>query len=433
MAKSDDDKPAEGIRFGEMPPVDFDSTGEAMDYLRPFEPVVLYRPHTVVYRVGQFQELFPGTLSYAVRANAEPRVLHDLAFCGVEWYTVASLAEAELMRGLLPDARLHCSAVVKAPEMIERAYERCRVRSFVVDHPREFNKIKANAGPDVSVLVRLAVPSPASLTEGERFGCSIDGAAHLMREIVNAGYKVGLAVNVGSQVLEPEAYEQSFAMMREVLYRAPYSLDMLSIGGGFPAPYKDYTPPDLKIYMNTIKRGVKSLRLPRTCRVLIEPGRALVADSLSLVTRVELRRGRYLYINDGLLGGLNGMVGGMKPTLRMIRMDDEVAGDIGEFTLAGPSGYINDLMPGPYELPADTNAGDYIEFGQLGAYALPMRTNFQSQPKPRLYSVGDSSTFILYENTDDENEEGYEEGYDDDILGVEPLPTEGRGRADEDR
>jgi ornithine decarboxylase len=170
--------------------------------------------------------------------------------------------------------------------------------------------------------------------------------------------------------------------------------------------------------------------LPRTCRILAEPGRALVADCFSLVTRVELRRGRYLYINDGMLGGLNGIVSAMKPTLRMIRMDEELTGGIGEFTLAGPSGYINDLMPGPYELPADINAGDYIEFGQLGAYALPMRTNFQAQPKPRLYSVGDSSSFIIYQNTDEEDEE---EADGDDILGEEPIPLEEPRRADEDR
>lgn len=396
----------ENHQEGVMPPVDFPTGYDALAAIRPFEPLCLFRPHTVIYRVGEFREQFPGLISYAVRANPEPMVLGELFANGVDWFSVNSLAEMELVWRYLPDAKMHYTAVVKPPEVVDIAYRRHRIRSFVVDHPREFNKIRAFGGPDATVLVRLNVPSMTTHNEGDRFGCSVEGGAHLVREIVEAGYKVGLSVNVGSQVLDPRVYEEGFGRMREVLYRAPYGMDMISIGGGFPSPYESYSPPPLAEYMRTVKKGIKSLNLPRTCRVLAEPGRALVADSMSIVARVDLRRGRFVYINDGLLGMLSSLNTAVKPSVRLVRLDEAPKPELAEFSFSGPAGLINDLMPGPYALPADLKAGDYIEFGQMGAYSTTMRTHFHSQPSPRVVSVGDSSPYILFEDELPENWRG---------------------------
>jgi len=394
----------------ELPPVDFPDTYTAVDTLRAYEPFCIYRPHTIIHRAYEFRQSCPAEVAYAVRANAEPFVISELAYNGVEWFAVNSLAEMAHVRSLLPNAKLHFTAVVKPPEVVELAYKKYRVRSFVVDHPREFNKVKALAGPDTTVLVRLHIPAQeGEQAEGERFGCSVDGAAYLMREIVEAGYKVGLCFNLGSQILNPRRYDDAFALMREVLRRAAYALDMVSIGGGYPAPYLGVTPVALPEYMRVIKRGIESLKLPRTCTVITEVGRALVADCMSVVARVDLRRGRFLYINDGTLGMLRDISNPYtKPTLRLIRLEELTETGQDEFSLSGPSGYVNDLNVGPFTLPDDMKAGDYLEFGQMGAYALGLRTNFHMQPVPKIYSVGDSSPFIILP---DEFRIGYEEAY----------------------
>jgi len=380
-----------------MPPVEFPDTFTAVDALRLHEPFCIYRPHTVIHRLYEFAEHCPWTVAYAVRANPEPLILDEMVRKGLEWFAVHTEGELKHVAKLYPDAKLHLTAVVKAPELVEMAYHKYRVRSFVVDHPREFNKIKAVAGLDATVLVRLHVPvKDGEQDEGERYGCSIDGAVYLMREIVEAGYKVGLCFNVATQLASPRSYDEAFMRLREVLRRAPYRLDMLSLGGGFPAPYLDYTPPSLESFMRTLKKGVESLKLPSTCKVIVEPGRALVADALSVVVRVDLRRGKFLYINDGKLGLLSNIDHPrMKPTLRMIRLGEIQDTGVEGYSLAGPSGYINDLLPGPFQLPDDIRAGDYLEFGQMGAYTLHMATSFHLPQPPRIVLVGDSSPFVI--------------------------------------
>ena len=52
--------------------------------------------------------------------------------------------------------------------------------------------------------------------------------------------------------------------------------------------------------------------------------------------------------------------------------DDEIM----PFQLAGPTCTTEDMMPGPYLLPANTSEGDWVVFDMIGAYAMAFRTNF---------------------------------------------------------
>ena len=120
------------------------------------------------------------------------------------------------------------------------------------------------------------------------------------------------------------------------------------------------------------------LDLGGNVRLWAEPGRALVAESGSLVVRVDLRKDNALYINDGTYGGLfdAGQPEFVFPT-KMIRTKGmEQSTEYAPFMFYGPTCDSIDMMKGPFMLPADIAEGDYIEIGQLGAYSLAMRTDF---------------------------------------------------------
>ena len=115
--------------------------------------------------------------------------------------------------------------------------------------------------------------------------------------------------------------------------------------------------------------------------LMCEPGRAIVARSGSLIVRVEGRKGDLLFLNDGTYGGLfdaGAQLKGRFPVRRVGGSDSFVTEQaaLQAFRFAGPTCDSIDMMDGPFYLPEDIKAGEWIEIGQTGAYSIAMRSNF---------------------------------------------------------
>ncbi len=377
----------------ELPPTDYASAYEVVQTLAPDRPLHLLRPKLIYARSSVFLEHFPGITAYAVRANCEPKVLAEVYSAGVDWYSCDTIEEIEVVARVLPDARIIFAHPIKSEQAIEIAYKRHRVRTFVIDHPDELRKIRAHAGAnDATLLVRVQVPGGAMQSEGYRYGCDIEKSAWLAKEVVEAGFKLGLSFHIGSQILNPVLFDEAFLVIREVMYRARFMLDMVCVGGGFPAIYEGLWPKPQTDYFNVIKRGIARLHLPRTCRVICTPGRALVADSVAVLVRIEQRRGQMLYINDGVMGSLaNVTLPWAQSPVRLVRTGKGKPREkLDKYLFSGPACYADDQMPGPFYLPEDARPGDYIEMGQLGAYAGAMHSAFHSLAWPEMVTVGDN-------------------------------------------
>jgi ornithine decarboxylase len=113
--------------------------------------------------------------------------------------------------------------------------------------------------------------------------------------------------------------------------------------------------------------------------IMAEPGRALAAPGLSALVEVLLRRDDRLYLNDGMYGifwELRFREHDGFPA-RVFRNGLQVAqGETRPFRLYGPTCDATDVLPVPFDLPVNTGPGDYIEFGNIGAYSLSGRTRF---------------------------------------------------------
>ena len=161
----------------------------------------------------------------------------------------------------------------------------------------------AFAGP-LGLIVRLALPKgSAALDLSGKFGAAPQDAADLLRAARPHAAMLGLSFHVGSQCLDPLAWRRAIALAGDVIADADVRLDVLDIGGGFPASYPDMDAPPLGAFIAEIEAGVDALDLP-DLRLWAEPGRALVAGGASVVVQVQLRRGEALFINDGTYGSL---------------------------------------------------------------------------------------------------------------------------------
>lgn len=365
--------------------------------LRPAEPMHCIRPAVLRATARRFVSGFAaavgGDVLYAVKCNPDPAFLRQLWKGGVRHFDCASPAEIRVVRQMFPDAAIHYMHPVKNRAAIRQAYGEHGVRDFSLDCGEELDKLLAETGNarDLGLFIRLALPKgSAAMDLSGKFGAAREAAAALLRRARGIGARVGLCFHVGSQMLDPAAYERALALAGEVIAAAGVTIDVLDVGGGFPVAYPDMDPPDLSRYFEAIRRGVDRLALPAGTRIWCEPGRALVAAGGSVVVQVERRRGQELFINDGAYGSLSDAgVPGFRFPCRLVRPAGDSAAALTAFSFWGPTCDSADRMQGPFLLPDDIREGDWIEIGQLGAYGATLRTAFNGFDQARLVEVCD--------------------------------------------
>ena len=374
--------------------------------LQPDEPIILNRPHAAARAARFFVEKFPGKSLYAVKANPSPDLLQVLWDNGVTHYDVASIAEVRLVRATLPGATLCFMHPVKAPSAIREAYHVHGVRTFSLDSVEELEKIveacrdeAGEAAQDLRLCVRLRVSSEYSeLSLASKFGCDLTEAPELLQQARQHADWLGVCFHVGSQAMTPFAYVQALERVRVAIGEASVVIDMIDVGGGFPSVYPGMEPPPLEDYFQIIHQNFYNLPIAYNAELWCEPGRALCAEYSSLIVKVEKRRGEELYINDGAYGALfDAAHVDWKFPARALE-DDLIKPEM-DFAFYGPTCDDADYMQGPFVLPEDIQAGDFIEIGMLGAYGAAMKTDFNGFGAADRVVVTDEPMASLYDGS----------------------------------
>ena len=146
-----------------------------------------------------------------------------------------------------------------------------------------------------------------------------------------------------------------------------------------------------------IRKGIENLKLEKKPQLICEPGRAIVAESGSTIVKVILRKKNKLYINDGTYGSLfDGGVPNIVYPSKMITSGRIISKKMTSFDFFGPTCDSMDYMKGPFVLPNNIKENDYIELGQLGAYGLTFRTNFNGFFSDEIYEVEDKPIMTMY-------------------------------------
>ena len=339
------------------------------------EPIHCLRPQRIEATARAFLAEFPGTVAYATKCNPHHIVLDALFRAGLRDYDVASRREVALVASI-PESRGWFMHPVKSRAAITAAWD-AGVRDFAVDCIDELNKIHFLLGypTDLGIHVRLAVSSKdASFDLSSKFGASPSEAVALLRAARRAD-RVGACFHVGSQCLAPDSWRRAIELVGDVQQRSGVQLQLLDVGGGFPARYPGMEPPPRGDIFGAVVETARRTGLgdvPLMC----EPGRAMVADSGSVLVRVELRRDDRLYLNDGTYGSL--FDAGVMRWRYPVRLASRPAATQSRrpYRFYGPTCDCLDAMEGPFWLPDDIREGDWIEIGQTGAYGSAMTTSF---------------------------------------------------------
>lgn len=359
---------------------------------KPAEPVYVLHPEQFRQAAQAFLNGFPGETMYAVKANDTAPVLEALWDSGIRHFDVASLHEVRAIRSRFPAAKMSFMAPVRPNGATAEAYHVHGVRAFAIDTEFELTRLLRETGAHhdvtdargLTVFVRMVVPSDgAALELSSKFGVGPEGGAELLKAIAAIGAKPALTFHVGSLSTDPQAYVRALKVCKETIDRAGVRADAIDLGGGFPIAYPGVQTPPLSAYFDAIAKARKSLKFDPAIKFLCEPGRALVADGVSVLTQVNMRRDNAVFLNDGIYGSLNEYVVPNWPVQYPLTTFTLAGGRIEErhgmrsaYRVFGPTCDTLDKLPVKLTLPADIQPGDWVMFGQMGAYSAALRTSF---------------------------------------------------------
>ena len=378
----------------------FKSVDELVNQLKPTEPVYCIRKKSIQLASKFFQKQFPGKVLYAVKTNPHPTVLKTLVDSGINNFDIASIKEIEAIKNINPRAKCSFMHTVKSRESINEAYFKHGIRAFSLDTKDELIKIleSTNQAKDLELHVRVAVSNEhAEIDLSKKFGALTSEAIGLLRLTKQYAKKIALSFHVGSQCMHPISYSKGISELKYIIKKTKIIPDIINIGGGFPTIYPDLIPQSLETYIKEIKKGLGDLDLEKLPEIICEPGRAIVAESGSTIVKVNLRKKQKLYINDGTYGTLfdAGVPNIVYPS-RLITSGRIISKKLTSFDFFGPTCDSMDYMKGPFILPNNIKENDYIELGQLGAYGLTFRTQFNGFYSDNIFEVEDDPIMTMY-------------------------------------
>jgi ornithine decarboxylase len=359
---------------------EFADVPQMLEALRPKAPVYCISRDRYRAAAKAFLEGFSGRVLYAVKANDDPGVLAALSQAGITHFDCASLPEIAQVKQINRKAICYFMTPVRLRDAARVAAERYGVRHFLVDDLSGLDQLGAEI--DLSgkvVFVRMAVRHPGALMNfSNKFGAAPAEVPALLAEVRERGAEPALAFNVGSAVIEPQAYVVALELAGSVLDQLPFRLRLLDMGGGFPLSYPGFEVPALESYFRAIRDVRQRLPLADDGELMMEPGRALAAPGLMAVVEVLLRKQGRLYLNDGMYGIFWELRfhAHDRYAVTVYHRGAELDGPKAEFQLFGPTCDGSDVLPGALELPATIAPGDYLAFHEIGAYSLAGRTRF---------------------------------------------------------
>jgi ornithine decarboxylase len=334
---------------------------------------------------------------FAVKANSLPEIVRTFYKEGAS-FDVASMPEFKIVyeniKGMPAKARqdwIWDKIIYANPNKpVETLEELNRYKPLVTfDNAEELVKIKKHA-PQAGVVLRLKVANTGAMVElSSKFGAAPGEAVDLILHAHKLGLTCeGLSFHVGSQTTNFDNYVQALALcaniFKEARLRGYTKMNLLDIGGGFPAPYDDTVKP-FPVLAKVINTELERL-FTKDIQVLAEPGRFLVANagySVSKVIGKAMRDGKpSYYINDGVYHTYSGVIfDHCKYPVRAFKK-----GPTRLSAVYGPTCDALDVVSMAENLP-ELERDDLVYSEKIGAYSHASATYFNGFPPATVVHV----------------------------------------------
>jgi ornithine decarboxylase len=345
---------------------------------------------------------------YAVKANPDPAIVRTLFEIGAS-FDVASLPEFMIVYDLIKDMpdrerqdwiwdKIIYANPIKANETLRKLDPYKPLVTY--DNVEEIGKIKKHA-PRAGLALRLRVPNTGAMVElSSKFGAAPGEAVDLILAADREGLVVeGLSFHVGSQTTNFENYVQALSLaagvFQEARDRGYTKMNLLDIGGGFPAPY-DSTVKPFRDLARILNREIDRL-FPKDIQILAEPGRFLVATAGTAVSTIigrAVRDGKLCYyVDDGVYHTFSGVIfDHCQYHFRAFKK-----GPIQVCSVFGPTCDALDVISMTEQLPENLKLGELLYSQNIGAYSHASSTWFNGFPPAKVVHVNRTAEAIAAE------------------------------------
>ena len=341
-------------------------------------PFVVIDTKIISDSYDQLVSNFPfAKIYYAVKANPATEITELLRDKGSN-FDIASIYELDkvMATGVGPE-RISYGNTIKKAKDIRYFYDK-GVRMYATDSEADLRNI-AKAAPGSKVYVRILTEgsNTADWPLSRKFGCQTDMALDLLILAKQLGLvPYGVSFHVGSQQRDIDVWDAAIAKVKVIFERLKEEdgivLQMINMGGGFPANYITRTN-SLETYAEEIIRFLKDDFGDELPEIILEPGRSLIANAGILVSEVVLvaRKSRtaverWVYTD---VGKFSGLIETMDEAIKF-PIWTEKKGEMEEVVIAGPTCDSADIMYEHYKygLPLNLASGDRLYWLSTGAY-----------------------------------------------------------------
>ena len=360
-------------------------------------PVFILDHKKIRDNYGEFKEALPRVQAYyAVKANSNPEIVKTLYRMGAS-FDVASFPEFmiayENIKNLPEKKRqdfiwdkIIYANTIKQEGTLRKLDQYKPLVTY--DNMAELYKIKKHC-PHAGLVLRIRVPNTGSMVElSSKFGAHPGEAVDLILDAFKIGLVVeGISFHVGSQCNNFENYMQAIQLASSILKEAEsrgHKINILDIGGGFPVKYNNKVK-SFKTLARKLNAEIDRL-FPKTMEILAEPGRFMVANAATLVTKIigkAVRDGKTCYyLDDGVYHTFSGIVfDHCQYPLKPFKDGEKKV-----CSVFGPTCDAFDTISIAEELP-NLEIGDYLYAENIGAYSIASSTYFNGFPPAKIVHI----------------------------------------------
>jgi ornithine decarboxylase len=331
--------------------------------------------------------------AYAMKANPNKQVLEILTKEGIDYFDCASPSEIRTMKGINSDAiNLYNNPLKRKQDIVAAAH--MGVKHFTVQTHREIQKVfQATYGiikrEDLEIAVRLqTLNDAAAINLSTKFGAPFFNVLEMFEHLKSLGVIPGISIHTGSQNSDPKTFHTGIEKIMDIIKKKG-KINTLNIGGGIPVDYlgdRKYNIIDYLQVINGALRGVVGDIFDNDdYKLIIEPGRSMIGDSIKLVAPILSREKRghmdSIYIHDGIFGSFNlADTPNVEAAFKILRQEGDriielPIENLKKFEVFGCSCDSADKLPNKM-LPQDVREGDWILHETAGAYTSACRSNF---------------------------------------------------------
>jgi len=360
-------------------------------------PVFIIDHEKIRQNYREFKKALPRIQAYyAVKANSNPEIVRTLYKIGAS-FDVASFPEFMIVyeniknlgekerQDFIWDKIIYANTIKREETLRELDPYKPLVTYDNID---ELTKIKTHC-PHAGLVLRIRVPNTGSMVElSSKFGAHPGEAVDLILEAFKIGLVVeGISFHVGSQCNNFENYIQALQLSASILKEAEtrgHKINILDIGGGFPVKYNSKVK-SFKTLAKKLNAEIDRL-FPKTMEILAEPGRFMVANAATLVTKIIGKATRdnkiCYYLDDGVYHTFSGIAfDHCQYPLKSFKDGEKLV-----CAAFGPTCDAFDTISVAEELP-DLEIGDYLYAENIGAYSIASSTYFNGFPPAKVVHV----------------------------------------------